>query len=709
MDLFEIEISRYRSIREQTKGDSIEFGGLDCLVGKNNAGKTNILSAIKFLFGQKEEKRLDEELFWDKDTRQTVEVRGFLNVTEKDLDRIASEGKREEIEDMLLNEHGYENTLGICRIQPADEDSINPQFQLLQSLPDSDHLSEDSFIETRNEWWEKASNDEIDFTKKTYSDGMKEKYPKITQYITEKKEKQKKAWKDAYDSYVTSRPKNVDFTLQPTSFSGTKTIVQEELLPQLISIPAVREVESTTKRGGEFGNLVDQLSNVIQEELDEHLQNKLDDFRVDDHPSVEKIEQTVSEHLQSTFENRSVSFNFPEFSTKYLFRDADIQIGEDDLGPLSKENVGQGVKRTLIFSLLRTLADIQEGRLSLTQNERGKEQHRPLLILFEEAELFLHPRLQKTLLTTFSQLTDGNTQIIFTTHSPFLIEYEIIETINIVRKNNTSSTYVTQYHTVLERRDETEQSRLTGLQSVSSYIFADEVVLVEGMSDLIVFRKLASHLNDDWGFDKHGIPVLNVGGKGEMKRFKAFLEGLDIATHIVVDLDAVHNEVSDLVKSDEVKELRDTLEEQVDGVRNESRYAHEKLPKEVRMSPWNDTFDQLEDLHDRLTDEDTTTREDAKIIKRVLSKCEIGSKTEAWLHEDLELQRIQLIELLLEENVLLLSGDLESYYPNNGSNKREAALSFQPAKFSSEKLRSRFTTLDAYETTDVEKFLSQIF
>ena len=49
MKLVDIEIERFRSIKNQKAEDSIEFQGLDCLVGENNAGKTNILSAVRFL------------------------------------------------------------------------------------------------------------------------------------------------------------------------------------------------------------------------------------------------------------------------------------------------------------------------------------------------------------------------------------------------------------------------------------------------------------------------------------------------------------------------------------------------------------------------------------------------------------------------------------------------------------------------------------
>lgn len=87
MRLVNLEVERYRSVKDQTAMESIEFGGLDCLVGKNNAGKTNILSAVMFLLGEPN-KSEDEELFWEKDQDEIVEVRGFFDVDSEDLGRI---------------------------------------------------------------------------------------------------------------------------------------------------------------------------------------------------------------------------------------------------------------------------------------------------------------------------------------------------------------------------------------------------------------------------------------------------------------------------------------------------------------------------------------------------------------------------------------------------------------------------------------------
>lgn len=708
MKLVEVEIQGYRSIRNQSTEDSIEFEGLDCLVGKNNAGKTNILSAVKFLL-ENPEKSLDDELYWQKNRDQIVDVRGFFEVSEDDLDRINDHEKREPVRDSLITVNGTENVLGICKRIEADSD-IDTKTKLLQFLPESDRLSETNLKQYREKYWERQKEEDY-FTKAQYSDKMREKFPEIAELIPNDKQNNLGIWLDKYWEYIDSRPEKLSFEIQPTDFKGsTKSVILNRVLPRLISIPAIKEVESATKRGGEFGDLVDQISSEVQDEVDKQLSEKLAGFQLRTHPSIHQVENHISDHLSSTFKEHSVKFDFPDLSTEYLFRNADIQIQEEHIDSLSKENVGEGVKRTLIFSLLQTLADLREEKLSIGDSDREVNNSRPLLIIYEEAELFLHPSLQKTLLRTFKQLADANAQILFSTHSPVLIQHEILDTINITRNNPHYGTEVTQFHTVLHQQDETDKSRLTDLQSVSSYVFAEKVILVEGVSDQLVLKKLAKALDPAWDFDRRSIPVLNAGGKGDVCRFKRFLDELGIETFVVFDVDAAKQECESIISDEptisEIKELQDEVESEFSG----ARYDVEELDIEIRTEPWNEAFKELESLKTRLHHNRDTTDDDVALIKKILSKCEKSTPpNDLWASDAVEEQRIKVVEQLLDKNILLLSGDIEDYYPYGGTGKRESAISFDPSDHSIEELQERFQALNSYDTSDIERFFSQIF
>ena len=708
MKLVDLEIKRYRSVRDQSGDASIEFDGLDCLVGKNNAGKTNILSAIKFLLGDSE-KSIDDELYWQKDSDQTVDVRGFFEVSEKDLDRIEDPGKRESVREFLFERNGSDNVLGICK-RIKDDDDFDTQTKLLQYLPESDRLSEDHLLEYRKEYWEKQ-RDKSDFSKPEYKKKMCDEFPEIKELIPKEKRRNKGIWEDKFWEYVRSRPDDHTFRIQPSKFKDdTKSVILQQLLPRVISIPAIKEVESATKRGGEFGDLVDQISAEVQEELDSQLRDKLEGFQPRTHSSIKQVESQISGHLSDTFQEQSVKFDFPDLSTEYLFRNADIEIQEEHIDSISKENVGEGVKRTLIFSLLRTLADLREEKFTIGGSDSEVKNPRPLLILYEEAELFLHPSLQKTLLRTFEQLVDANAQILFSTHSPILIQHDTLDTINITRKNPHDGTEVTQFHTVLRQQDDADKSRLTDLQSVSSYIFAEKVVLVEGISDRLVVKKMSRILDSEWDFDQSSIPVLNAGGKGDVCRFKRFLDELGIETFVVFDVDAVKQEcesiISDASILSEIEEFQDQVEAEFAG----PKYDIEDLDTETRTKPWEETFEELESLKNRIQAAEDPNEGDAALIEKILSKCEKSTPpNDLWASETVEEQRIKVVERLLEKNILLLSGEIEDYYPNDGSGKRESAIGFDPDERSKEELRENFQPLNSIEKSDMEQFFNQVF
>lgn len=713
MKLVDIEIERFRSIKNQTAEDSIEFQGLDCLVGENNAGKTNILSAVRFLL-REEKKPNDEELFWQKRDDEVVEVRGFFEISSEDLDRIKDTGKRNTIRDLLISEHeSYDRVLGICRQFDGEEDS-SPSFKLLQRVPEDEDLRKSSIEEVRNELWEKQKSD-ADYSKADYRGEMVDRYERLADIIPRDKQRNKAIWTSKHKEFVSRNEEDLALTIAPTDFpQGTVTAVRESLLPDVITIPAVKEMDSTTKRGGEVGELVDAISEGVKEELENKLEAQLEGFKFQNHDGITKIENHVTEHLSETFDDREVSFDFPSFSMDYIFSGADIKIDETHLdGSLSKENVGEGVKRTLIFSLLRTLADLQQGRLSITTDEQeDKSKAPPLLILFEEAELYLYPQLQKQLLSALSKISDSQNQVIFSTHSPVLIDHTILDTINIARKNDAEATTVTQFHSVLVREvEESDWPLVTDLNSVSEYIFSDQIVLVEGVCDRIILQKLAPHLDSEWDFRTSGIPIMEVGGKSEVTRFHNFLSELGITTYSILDIDAAQDQIENISDNPAAIELAEDLQEAAEDEFDGSQYNHNNLPTEITHEPWDNAFDRLEDLEERIRSGNAVNEDHADMVTKVLAACETNNTSDILPMSDVEEQRVALVEALLDENILLLSGEVEDYYPRDQNmGKREAALAFDPkADYEDEEPRLFFQSLPNHEQPDVEVFLQRIF
>lgn len=77
---------------------------------------------------------------------------------------------------------------------------------------------------------------------------------------------------------------------------------------------------------------------------------------------------------------------------------------------------GTGIIRSAVFALLR-YRNLRNNRKAAGQ------EHRPLIIGFEEPEIYLHPNAAKQMRDTIYELAGThNNQIVCTTHSPYMID-----------------------------------------------------------------------------------------------------------------------------------------------------------------------------------------------------------------------------------------------------------------------------------------------
>jgi len=86
-------------------------------------------------------------------------------------------------------------------------------------------------------------------------------------------------------------------------------------------------------------------------------------------------------------------------------------------GNLKLDQIGQGYQRIFIAAILKSYVDLYK------EIGSKKDINKEVLILFEEPELFLHPRLKRELNKALKEISeiDENTTIIITTHDPYFL------------------------------------------------------------------------------------------------------------------------------------------------------------------------------------------------------------------------------------------------------------------------------------------------
>jgi len=178
--------------------------------------------------------------------------------------------------------------------------------------------------------------------------------------------------------------------------------------------------------------------------------------------------------------------------------------------------------------------------------DQQQRKNEPLILLLDEPGLFLHGRAQADLLRYIEEELKDNHQVVYTTHSPFMVDPTRFERVRIVQdksmdsdqplpKNEDGTKVITE---VLEA---TEDS-LFPLQGALGYdiyqtlFVGPNSLVVEGVSDLLIIQTVSALL-DSRGREKlsEKWTITPVGGSEKVPTFVALLgaqRGLKIATLI---------------------------------------------------------------------------------------------------------------------------------------------------------------------------------
>ena len=172
---------------------------------------------------------------------------------------------------------------------------------------------------------------------------------------------------------------------------------------------------------------------------------------------------------------------------------------------------------------------------------------RDALIVVDEPELHLHPRWQKSLLQLFARLakSTGN-QFLMATHSPTFVSPASIQYVSRVFSRDQRS-HILRLATA-ELPDAKHLLNIVNSQNNEGIFFADEVVLVEGLSDRIFFEAVLDRFGRGSTY-KSTLEIISVGGKGLFNAYTKLLKACQVPFSIIGDRDYIEEIGTDDVKS----------------------------------------------------------------------------------------------------------------------------------------------------------------
>lgn len=419
MKINEIKVNNYKGLRDT----GVPISSFVCVVGENNAGKSSLLQALLlFIRGTK----LSKNEFYDptEDILITVELSDItdeilLNLSEEHRPKIAKYINHERIK--------------LARRYSTDGSS---KLRILTKIPKELKFRKEKIDEVLKG---KKGND--------LKDTIATFYPEIADKLEEigTQKRAKEILTEYIETIPTDQLEECDIPLE----TGIDNSIRA-LLPEPIYIPAVKDLadDLKTKESASFGKLLNILLDVIEDDLTEaketfeNLRKKLnrvtqEDGTVSDErmEKVVEIEKTIQDNLQETFKNVSIELEIPPPEIKTVLSNANIIADDGMRGPV--DNKGDGFKRAIAFTILRSYVQLSQDKDWKTGEEVNKNTKEKFLFLFEEPELYLHPKAQNILFEALSIISKRH-QVIVTTHSPLFFAADQTKTfIKMNKKENT--------------------------------------------------------------------------------------------------------------------------------------------------------------------------------------------------------------------------------------------------------------------------------
>ncbi len=127
--------------------------------------------------------------------------------------------------------------------------------------------------------------------------------------------------------------------------------------------------------------------------------------------------------------------------------------------------------------------------LFLVESEEG---HKDAVLLLDEPGLHLHPTAQQELISFFEKLSEDN-PLIYTTHSPFLIDGEHIHRVRPVTEDETGHSRISIDGWPKDRETIFPLQAAAGYAMVRGLFQHKKNVLVEGMADYLYLHSLNLH------------------------------------------------------------------------------------------------------------------------------------------------------------------------------------------------------------------------
>lgn len=524
MKLHSLQIDGFKRI----KSTKILFGDATFLIGPNNAGKSSVLKAIEWLLSAK--KTIPSSEYFSVIDDETGE-------TKPAVDTITLEAEFRNLPIEAKDWRGFKGRIFPYSTDDASDSGLSVTYKKTYTLV------KDVVIEFRSK--ERDMKPEFSACK-TWQELIDNGAPlaevqELSLDLAAKIGTSKAALEklDQLDAIWDTRDSEIWFQ-NPGGIPG----VVLSMLPRLLLIPAdtsVGEIEGTST--GVLGKTLNELFEDVRSTSDNYTQaqeylNKLA-HELDPEDSNSEFGKMIAELnavLASIFPDSKLhataSLSDPKTALKPTFN---VEMSSNVRTAVN--NQGSGMIRAAAFGMLR----FRQKWLS----KREDEHVRSLIVCFEEPEIYLHPSAANQMRDTIYELSGHESQIIATTHSPFIIDLarKPKQILNSLRSDTTTVTAtpfnVTDAYLALEKDAKSHVKMLLRVDDhVARVFFTKHIIIIEGDTEEIVIKETLKRLPKDRYLKiVSDFEIVKARGKASIIGLVKYLVAMGINPIVVHDRD----------------------------------------------------------------------------------------------------------------------------------------------------------------------------
>lgn len=526
MKIASVRIENFRSFEDET----VPFNDYACLVGPNGAGKSTILTALNVFFRETENiptdlSRLDSEDFHQKKTDSPIRI----TITFTELNDEAQEDFADYVRQGQLVVSAvatYDEDAGKAEVKQFGQRLGIPAFApFFKALGDGKTVAE---------------------LKEIYT-GLKSSYTDLPSPGT--KDNMVQALRD----YEGNHPDDCELLQSEDQFYGfSKGANRLAKHIQWVYVPAVKDPtsEQVEARNSALGKL---LSRTVRSKT--NFDETVKALRADMQGQYQALldeNQGVLDEISTALQGRLSEWAHPDARLRLQWKqdpDKSVRVEEPWAHILAGEGVfegelarfGHGLQRSYLLALLQELAGTDVSGA-------------PTLILAcEEPELYQHPPQARHLAAVLHKLSQENSQVIVSTHSPLFVSGEGFEDVRMVRKGAGSPSSLVSHmsfsqiaEAVGEALGEQPTKPAGALAKVhqtlqlglNEMFFTRRLILVEGLEDLAYILACINLLERSDEYRRLGCHIVPANGKSELLQPVVIAKYMGIPTYLVFDADA---------------------------------------------------------------------------------------------------------------------------------------------------------------------------